>query len=790
MPAFFLSQSDRDVLAELLGWWRERAASEGPERGDITYEEGTTPDVYIAQVLESPGAFDDSTDTPGYGSVQIYQIQHEEGTDPLLEIAESVEEPFYNFGAADPIVGAWVVISRDKYGSWVYASPAGGGGSMIIREEDGAPSGTPTSLKFPNSSLLDNTDGTYSVRLADTTHAGMVSTVGQSFSGAKSVVGVSGSTTSTVTLTTTGSLKALVNGTSLPDLGDGSSDGHYNRFSLVLPDKLYLARSNDLSAGMMFDYLGPGWRICNNYNAPTFNGVQLVPNVGGFSSLILMGSSTSAARYAVQPGGGATTIFYGQTGTIGGVDFTGGILTGNPASFSVAAGDVSGLAAFIASMGYLDQSTADTLYSPLGHTHSFASLTGIPTTLGGYGITDAVPSSRTITTQYSLTGGGDLSANRIINLVGDTAAPGNLKYYGTDGSGTRGWYSLPAGGSGTVTSVSVTTANGVSGSVATATTTPAITLTLGAITPSSVAATGTVTGSNLSGTNTGDQTITLTGDVTGTGTGSFATTIATNAVTDAKFRQSAGLSVVGRSGNTTGNTADIVAANDAEVLRRSGTAVGFGTVATAGIANNAVTFPKLVAATATQRLIGRNTAAAGNFEEVTLSQLLDWVGSAANGDLLYRSGGVWTRLVANATGHSLRLSGGLPTWSYVPGEILTSGSVSADESTTSSAASALLTADDVSIDTVVTSDLWVLGFCDSYNASVASAIHTFIVLVNGVNVGNAAGPPITAQNTVWPFFVAARATGIAPGTKTVTLRYATNAGTAHFLNRKILVLRG
>lgn len=37
---------------------------------------------------------------------------------------------------------------------------------------------------------------------------------------------------------------------------------------------------------------------------------------------------------------------------------------------------------------------------------------------------------------------------------------------------------------------------------------------------------GAVTASNLSGTNTGDQTITLTGDVTGSGTGSFATTAA------------------------------------------------------------------------------------------------------------------------------------------------------------------------------------------------------------------------------------------------------------------------
>ena len=46
--------------------------------------------------------------------------------------------------------------------------------------------------------------------------------------------------------------------------------------------------------------------------------------------------------------------------------------------------------------------------------------------------------------------------------------------------------SIGGGGSGTVTSVSVTTANGVSGTVATATTTPAITLALGAITPSAI----------------------------------------------------------------------------------------------------------------------------------------------------------------------------------------------------------------------------------------------------------------------------------------------------------------
>jgi hypothetical protein len=51
--------------------------------------------------------------------------------------------------------------------------------------------------------------------------------------------------------------------------------------------------------------------------------------------------------------------------------------------------------------------------------------------------------------------------------------------------------------------------------------------------------TGAISATNLSGTNTGDQTITLTGDVTGTGTGSFAATIAALAVTSAKIADDA-----------------------------------------------------------------------------------------------------------------------------------------------------------------------------------------------------------------------------------------------------------
>ena len=67
---------------------------------------------------------------------------------------------------------------------------------------------------------------------------------------------------------------------------------------------------------------------------------------------------------------------------------------------------------------------------------------------------------------------------------------------------------------------------------------------------------GTFSGTS-SGTNTGDQTITLTGDVTGTGTGSFAATIAANAVTNAKAAQIATQTFKGRNTAATGNVEDL-----------------------------------------------------------------------------------------------------------------------------------------------------------------------------------------------------------------------------------------
>src|SRR6266403_6053357 len=160
-------------------------------------------------------------------------------------------------------------------------------------------------------------------------------------------------------------------------------------------------------------------------------------------------------------------------------------------------------------------------------------------------------------------------------------------------------------GPGSVTSVSVITANGISGIVTNPTTTPAITLALGAITPTSVAAVGAVTGSNLSGTNTGDQTITLTGDVTGSGTGSFVTTVVTNAnltgdvtsignastittniVSNSKLSQMAAHTFKGNNTGSTANALDLTATQlTAELNLFSSTLQGLTPLSGGGTSN-------------------------------------------------------------------------------------------------------------------------------------------------------------------------------------------------------------
>lgn len=170
-------------------------------------------------------------------------------------------------------------------------------------------------------------------------------------------------------------------------------------------------------------------------------------------------------------------------------------------------------------------------------------------------------------------------------LIMPDSQGGANTYLKNDGSGNLTWDAGGGGGSGTVTTVSVTTANGVSGSVANATTTPAITLTLGAITPTSVngltvtSTTGTLTVASGK-TLTANNSIVLAG--TDSTTMTFPATSATIARTDAA-QTFTGTQTFGStiSGSINGNAATVTNATLTTALT-----VNTGTVTLTGNAAN------------------------------------------------------------------------------------------------------------------------------------------------------------------------------------------------------------
>lgn len=144
----------------------------------------------------------------------------------------------------------------------------------------------------------------------------------------------------------------------------------------------------------------------------------------------------------------------------------------------------------------------------------------------------------------------------------------------------------------------------------------------------------------ISGTNTGDQTITLTGDVTGSGTGSFATTIANASVTLAKMADLAQDQFIGRTTASTGvpQTATITSAartvlDDTTVAAMVDTLGGASSTGTGGIAR--ATSPTFVTPTL-------GVASATTINKVALT-------APASGSTLTIADGATLTASANAT---------------------------------------------------------------------------------------------------------------------------------------------
>lgn len=103
--------------------------------------------------------------------------------------------------------------------------------------------------------------------------------------------------------------------------------------------------------------------------------------------------------------------------------------------------------------------------------------------------------------------------------------------------------------------------------------------------------------------------------------------IVANSIDNTHIRQGVARSVIGVTGNATANVADIQGTAD-QVLRvtTAGTALAFGTVATGGIANDAVTYAKIQNAAANNVVLGNNNGAATDYEELNAASLWTLLG--------------------------------------------------------------------------------------------------------------------------------------------------------------------
>lgn len=144
---------------------------------------------------------------------------------------------------------------------------------------------------------------------------------------------------------------------------------------------------------------------------------------------------------------------------------------------------------------------------------------------------------------------------------------------------------------------------------------------------------------NLAGSNTGDQTITLTGGVTGSGTGSFAATVVTNANLTGGVTSVGNATTVVTNANLTGGVTSI--GNVATVITNANltgpiTSVGNATTVTANSITNA-----MAAQMAANTIKGNNTAGLANAADLTVVQTktmlaLDLVTNTADSTKLAR----------------------------------------------------------------------------------------------------------------------------------------------------------
>lgn len=270
-----------------------------------------------------------------------------------------------------------------------------------------------------------------------------------------------------------------------------------------------------------------------NYTLAGLGGQASSTNLTSLSGLSFVSTSfvkmTAAGTFALD-----TTTYYAASNPSGYTNNTGTVTsvaaltlgtTGTDLSSSVATGTTT--AVITLNVPTASAANRGALSAADWATFNSKQATITLTTTGSSGAATFTTNTLNIP-NYTLAGlGGQASSTNLTSLSGLTFA--STSFVKMTAAGTFA-LDTTAYGTGSVTSVSVTTANGVSGSVATSTTTPAITLTLGAITPTTVnglTLAAAVTGFTIAGGSTTSKTLTISNTLTLAGTDTSTLNIGT-----------------------------------------------------------------------------------------------------------------------------------------------------------------------------------------------------------------------------------------------------------------------
>jgi len=384
--------------------------------------------------------------------------------------------------------------------------------------------------------------------------------------GTVTVNNLSGTGTRMVVADATG----LLSTQAIPTGGGGGSTSRSTQTFTATSNQTAFTVSGTLTAGYFDVYLN-GVRLNSSSYSNTSSVLTLVDGAATGDIIDVINYDTLSI----------TTLLPDQTGNAGkylttdGTNLSWAAVSGSGTVTSVSVVSANGFAGTVATATTTPAITISTTITGLlkgNGTAISAAVAGTDyqspislTTTGSSGAATFSSNSLNIP-NYTLAGlGGQPLATNLTSLAGlsyVSASFVKMTAAGTFSLDTNTYYlsSNPNGytsNTGTVTTVSVVSANGFAGSVATASTTPAITISTSVT--GILKGNGTAISAAVAGTDylVSNQTITLSGDVSGSGSTAITTAIGANKVTNAMLAQVSTATFKGRTTAGTGNVEDL-----------------------------------------------------------------------------------------------------------------------------------------------------------------------------------------------------------------------------------------